>query len=122
MSGNNKDKLPHLAWEIKSGLDLAEKGKQDRIKGLVDAAVALREARLLFKADVAFSKWCVTNEFGPSVLNAHDRAALIAMGADPERMRSLLTNSERQSARYIYQYEWRAAEPATQSAAESESD
>ena len=29
---NNKDKLPHLAWEIKSGLDLAEKGKQDRIK------------------------------------------------------------------------------------------
>jgi predicted DNA-binding transcriptional regulator AlpA len=44
MAENNKDKLPHLAWEIKSGLDLAEKGKQDRIKGLVDAAVALQEA------------------------------------------------------------------------------
>jgi hypothetical protein len=55
---NNKDKLPHLASEIKSGLDLAEKGKQDRIKGLVDAAIALRGARLLFKADVRFSQWC----------------------------------------------------------------
>ena len=112
MSGNNKDKLPHLAWEIKSGLDLAEKGKQDRIKGLVDAAIALREARLLFKADVSFSKWCTANEFGPDVLNAHDRAALIAMGADPERMRSMLSNSERQSARYVYQHEWSAAESA----------
>ena len=38
MAENNKDKLPHLAWEIKSGLDLAEKGKQERINGLVDAA------------------------------------------------------------------------------------
>jgi hypothetical protein len=110
MSGNNKDRLPHLAWEIKSALDLAEKGKQDRIKGLVDAAIALREARLLLKADVRFSQWCADNEFGPDVLNAHDRAALIAMADDPERMRSLLTNSERQSARYIYQYEWSAAE------------
>jgi hypothetical protein len=52
----------------------------------------------------------VSSEFGPDVLNAHDRAALIAMGANPERMRSLLTNSERQSARYVYQHEWRAAE------------
>jgi hypothetical protein len=105
-TGNNK--LPHLAWEIKSGLDLAEKGKQDRIKGLVDAAIALREARLLLKADVRFSQWCTANEFGPDVLNAHDRAALIAMADDPERMRSLLTNSERQSARYIYHHEWSA--------------
>jgi hypothetical protein len=32
------------------------------------------------------------------------------MADDPERMRSLLTNSERQSARYIYQYEWSAAD------------
>jgi hypothetical protein len=110
MTEKNEDKLPHLAWEIKSGLDLAEKSKQDRIKGLVDAAVALREARSLITADIKFSKWCATNEFGPDVLNAHDRAALIAMGADPERMRSLLTNSERQSARYVYQYEWSAAE------------
>jgi hypothetical protein len=110
MAENDKDKLPHLAWEIKSGLDLAEKGKQDRIKGLVDAAIALREARLLLKADVRFSQWCTANEFGPDVLNAHDRAALIAMADDPERMRSLLTNSERQSARYIYQHEWSATD------------
>src|SRR5689334_2660402 len=102
---HNPDKLPHLAWEIKNGLDLAEKGKQDRIKGLVDAAIALHEARSLIKADLQFSKWCTANEFGPEVLNAHDRAALIAMGADPERMRTLLANSERQSARYIYENE-----------------
>ena len=110
MAEKNEDKLPHLAWEIKSGLDLAEKGKQDRIKGLVDAAVALREARSLITADIRFNKWCSANEFGPDVLNAHDRAALIAMGADPERMRSMLSNSERQSARYVYQHEWSAAE------------
>jgi hypothetical protein len=112
MTENNKDKLPHLASEIKSGLDLAEKGKQDRIKGLVQAAIALHEARSLIKADIKFSKWCTANEFGPDVLNAHDRAALIAMGADPERMRSILSNSERQSARYVYQHEWSAAESA----------
>ena len=109
MTENNKDKLPHLASEIKSGLDLAEKGKQDRINGLVQAAIALHEARSLIKADIRFNKWCTANEFGPDVLNAHDRAALIAMGADPERMRSLLSNSERQSARYVYQHEWSAA-------------
>jgi hypothetical protein len=113
MTENNKDKLPHLASEIKSGLDLAEKGKQDRIKGLVQAAIALHEARSLIKADIKFSKWCTANEFGPDVLNAHDRAALIAMGADPERMRSMLSNSERQSARYVYQHEWSAAESAS---------
>jgi hypothetical protein len=112
MAENNKDKLPHLASQIKSGLDLAENGKQDRINGLVQAAIALHEARSLIKADVRFSKWCTDNAFGPDVLNAHDRAALIAMGADPERMRSLLTNSERQSARYVYQHEWSAAEAA----------
>ena len=75
-----------------------------------DAAVALREARSLITPDIKFSKWCTATEFGPDVLNAHDRAALIAMGADPERMRSLLTNSERQSVRYIYQHEWSTAE------------
>jgi hypothetical protein len=112
MTENNKDKLPHLASEIKSGLDLAGKGKQDRINGLVQAAIALHEARSLIKADIKFSKWCTANEFGTDVLNAHDRAALIAMGADPERMRSMLSNSERQSARYIYQHEWSAAESA----------
>ena len=112
MAENNKDKLPHLASEIKSGLDLAEKGKQDRINGLVQAAIALHEARSLIKADIRFNKWCTANEFGPDVLNAHDRAALIAMGADPERMRSLLSNSERQSVRYIYLREWSAAESA----------
>ena len=116
MAENNKDKLPHLAWEIKSGLDLAEKGKQDRINGLVQAAIALHEARSLVQADIPFSKWCTANEFGPDVLNAHDRAALIAMGADPERMRSLLSNSERQSVRYIYQHEWSVAEFAAESA------
>jgi hypothetical protein len=47
-TGNNK--LPYLAWEIKSGLDLAEKGKQDRIKGLVDAAIATSTARAPRKA------------------------------------------------------------------------
>jgi hypothetical protein len=119
-TGNNK--LPHLAWEIKSGLDLAEKGKQDRIKGLVDAAIALREARLLLKADVRFSQWCTANEFGPDVLNAHDRAALIAMADDPERMRSLLTNSERQSARYIYQHEWSATNSGDAAGADDSSE
>lgn len=104
----DKIKLPHLAWEIKSGLDLAEKGKQDRINGLVQAATALQEARSHFKADIRFSKWCTDNEFGPEVLNSHDRAALIAMGADSERMRTLLINSERQSVRYIYEHEWRS--------------
>jgi hypothetical protein len=119
-TGNNK--LPHLAWEIKSGLDLAEKGKQGRIKGLVDAAIALREARLLLKADVRFSQWCTANEFGPDVLNAHDRAALIAMADDPERMRSLLTNSERQSARYIYQHEWSATNSGDAAGADDSSE
>ena len=52
MTENKKDKLPHLALEIKSGLDLAEKGKQDRINGLVQAAIALHEARSLIKADI----------------------------------------------------------------------
>jgi hypothetical protein len=118
MAENNKDRLPHLAWEIKSGLDLAEKGKQDRIKGLVDAAIALHEARSMIKADIRFNKWCAENEFGPDVLNAHDRAALITMGADPERMRSLLSNSERQSARYIYQHEWGVAESTQGDAAD----
>ena len=74
--------------------------------------IALHEARSLIKADIRFRKWCTDNEFGPDVLNAHDRAALIAMGADPKRMRSMLTNSERQSVRYIYQHEWSAAESA----------
>jgi hypothetical protein len=78
MTEKNEDKLPHLAWEIKSGLDLAEKGKQDRIKGLVDAAVALREARSLITADIKFSKWCATNEIGnashrPKDSNQHCR-------------------------------------------------
>jgi hypothetical protein len=124
MTENNKDKLPHLASEIKSGLDLAEKGKQDRINGLVQAAIALHEARSLITADIKFSKWCTANEFGPDVLNAHDRAALIAMGADPERMRSMLSNSERQSARYVYQHEWSAAESASADAdaADDEAD
>jgi hypothetical protein len=122
MAEKNEDKLPHLAWEIKSGLDLAEKGKQDRIKGLVDAAVALREARSLITADIRFNKWCSANEFGPDVLNAHDRAALIAMGAEPERMRSLLGNSERQSVRYIYQHEWSAAESAGADDADANAD
>jgi hypothetical protein len=122
MTENNKDNLPHLAREIKSGLDLAEKGKQDRINGLVQAAIALHEARSLIKADIRFNKWCTANEFGPDALNAHDRAALIAMGADPERMRSILTNSERQSARYVYQHEWRAAESAGADDADADAD
>jgi hypothetical protein len=122
MYENNKDKLPNLALEIKSGLDLAEKGKHDRINGLVQAAIALHEARSLIKADIRFNKWCTANEFGPDVLNAHDRAALIAMGADPERMRSVLTNSERQSVRYIYQHEWSAAESAAADDADADAD
>jgi hypothetical protein len=119
-TGNNK--LPHLAGDIKSGLDLAKKGKQDRIKGLVDAAIALHEARLLFKADVPFGQWCTDNEFGPDVLNAHDRAALIAMADDPERMRSLLTSSERQSARYIHQFEWSATNSGDAAGADDSSE
>jgi hypothetical protein len=103
---NEPDKLPHLAREIKNGLDLAEKGKRERIDGLVQAATALHEARSLFKADIRFGEWCTANEFGPDVLNAHDRGALIAMGADPERMLAVLTASNRQSARYVYENEW----------------
>jgi hypothetical protein len=118
--GNNK--LPHLAGDIKSGLDLAKKGKQDRIKGLVDAAIALRDARLLCKADVPFGQWCTDNEFGPDVLNAHDRVALIAMADDPERMRSLLTSSERQSARYIHQFEWSATNSGDAAGADDSSE
>lgn len=70
---------------------------------MVDAAIALAEARDLIRDNIGFGRWCDEARFR---LNAHDRAALVAMGADPEQLSDVLRATERRSIQLIFKHEW----------------
>src|SRR5258708_34479625 len=108
MPSNIVAALPHrlarAEAKIRTALNGAIRSEQDRIKFVVEAAVAIREARAMFKDHAMFGRWWKQARFP---LNRHDRAALIAMGADPARLRMILQMTDRRSIRHIYENEWK---------------
>lgn len=53
--------------------------------------------------DRAFGAWCEANGV---TLNSDDRAAAIAMGRDPERLKAVLATTARRSLQMIYRHEF----------------
>ena len=102
------DRLAQLQSRIKADLESAEQHDEARIDKIVDAATALAEARELLIQDIAFGRWCDEAQFH---LDKNDRAALVAMGANPEQLRNVLRASTRRSLRLIYEKEWTSRFP-----------
>jgi hypothetical protein len=106
VEGERLDLLAAKAAEVHAGLALRAQGARDFVAGTLQMAAALAGARTQFPADRDFGAWCEANGFGPSVINAYDRSALIAFGRDPDRARPILEATERKSLKQIYLREW----------------
>jgi hypothetical protein len=100
------DRLKSAAAEIHAGLERWWQGQQSAAEGMLRAAAALAAAKELFHSTRAFGEWCQTSGFGASALNANDRAALIAFGADLDKAKQILAVTERKSPQHIYANEW----------------
>lgn len=67
-------------------------------------------ARDAFTKDVDFGKWWDAQEFkiNGRLLNAHDRAALISFGRDPDRAMEVLGETKRTSIKHIFLNEFKS--------------
>lgn len=94
------DRLERIARAIKVNLATAASGDAAWIDGMVAAGTKIAEARSLHKDDIGFGQWWDAQGFG---LNHQARAALVAMGQNPEEMLKVLKETDRRSIRYIYE-------------------
>jgi hypothetical protein len=94
------DRLERLATGIKMDLSNAAKSDAAWIDSMVAAAIKAAEARRELKDNISFGQWWAAHGLP---LNAHDRAALAAMGENPEEMRQIFTETNRRSVRLIFE-------------------
>ena len=100
-------RLERAAIKIKKAISKRNGPIQDWIEANIELAEALIEARHEFgDNDAAFGAWCRYNGLTKDVLAKNERVALIAMGANPQRMREVLQKTERRSIPLIYKHEW----------------
>ena len=76
--------------EIRNDLMNAAAGRLKWAQHNVSLGVQLREARTILTANKHFGEWCADNDFGEDRLNKNERAALIAMAAQPAEMQQVL--------------------------------
>lgn len=98
--------LARVEAEIRSGWSGAFTHDQGRIECVIRTALAIRKARAMFRDHALFGRWWKEKRFP---INRQDRAALIAMGVDPARMRAILQTTDRRSIRHVYENEWKPA-------------
>jgi hypothetical protein len=101
------NKLERLSKRIKKNMKVGHEIRSAWIESKIEMACDLLEARLEFRHnDNRFHDWLIVEGLGDNALPKDDRAALIAMGANPEHMRTVLKATNRWSPRYIYEKEW----------------
>jgi hypothetical protein len=105
-----------LADKIRDALERQYEGVAIKITGqeqwadaTYDLAVSLAKARDRFPANQEFSDWLEAEGIN---ITKDDRAALIAMGREPERARQVLNETLKTSVRRIYNEEFRVRTPA----------
>jgi hypothetical protein len=101
------DKLERLARAISRGLSRMTTAHTDWNEAVIETASALAEARGVHPSNEAFGRWCEANGFGEDILNKDDRAAYVAMGSDPDQLRTVLGKTQSRSIRLIFQNEFR---------------
>ena len=100
-------RLERAAVKIKKAITKRNGSIQHWIDANIELAEALIEARHDFgDNDAAFGAWCRYSGLTKDVLAKNERVALIAMGANPQRMREVLQKTERRSIPLIYKHEW----------------
>jgi hypothetical protein len=99
-----QDQEEKFAEQIHAGEAKYKDGRRLVVEATVELAIAVAGARELHKSDRAFGSWWNAQGFE---LNEDDRAALCAMGKDPERLREVLGVTARVSIRHIYLEEFR---------------
>jgi hypothetical protein len=98
--------LERLADKLRAYLKRDTTNRNEWIEIQEGICLTLAEARGQFPADIEFGQWCDDNGFGQSVLRHETRAAAIAMGRNPEVLRSCLGATERRSLLTIYRKEF----------------
>jgi hypothetical protein len=99
-------KLDRLAIRISDDLNKLKANDGEWVTLTLDVCAALVEARNEFKDHKGFGHWCDTSGIK---LNGNDRAAAIAMGRDPVRLKTVLEKTESRSLRLIYENEFRSS-------------
>ena len=100
-------KLERLSKRIKKNMEIGHEIRAEWIESKIEIGCDLLEARIEFgKNDRAFHDWLTAERLGDSFLPKNDRAALIAMAVEPDRMRRVFESTDRWSPRYIYANEW----------------
>ena len=86
MTDNNIVNLPTpmnvLADRIRGALASVQRGHIETIEGMLELAVALKEARDCFSDNRQFSIWLAENELDAEFIGHNNRAALINMAGD----------------------------------------
>ena len=100
------NKLERLSKRIKKNMQIGPEIRAQWIESKIEMACDLLEARREFRDNIGFHDWLIAERLGDNVLDKDDRAALIEMGADPDRLRTVLKSTNRWSPRYIYKNEW----------------
>jgi hypothetical protein len=95
--------LEVLAARHRAAWDRTQAGRQEWIEGTLELAAVLAEERKLISDHREFSRWLERN--GLAKINAHDRAALIGMAADPVVTRKMLEESKNTSWEWIWRKE-----------------
>jgi hypothetical protein len=101
------DKLARIARAIGLELNRQTASNTEWIDSTTRIALLLVEARALHSSDNAFGDWCKANGFGLDVINKNDRAAYIAMGTDPQQLKTVLEKTQRESIYLISLNEFR---------------
>jgi hypothetical protein len=110
MSEDNVINLPTpmdvLANRIRAAYKRATHSREEWIEGTLELAAALAEARGRFPADRQFSHWLVDADLQD--ISHQDRAALIAMAADPPTARQVLEETKRSSWQLVWEREMKS--------------
>ena len=101
---NISNRMTVLAAELQIAENRRARGRAEQIEGDLEIGRVLLEARGLYADHAEFGKWLA--EAG-STTSHQDRAAYIAMAADPERFRAVLEKTERRSIQLIYEKEFK---------------
>jgi hypothetical protein len=96
--------LQKLAEQLRADVALVAQAQEQCVKGMMQLAQHLREARERFPSNIAFGVWLEQEQVN---VGHDDRAAFIAMAVEPEIFREvLIEQSERFQAKTI----WRKSE------------
>lgn len=107
------DALARLSINIKKGLakaaksrDAATRDRSEWTEAMVGVAVEVAEAKEMHKAAIDFGEWWDAQQFD---LGKDERAAMVAMGKEPEQMRKAFRESESWSIQLIHRNCFRSA-------------